>query len=140
MRQGPTYSNSFSGLSGTVTTRQHCTHEGCGTAGYKILDQDMANVLLQIMRDLAPPATQQESSLQTRVCDLDHAAAQDRALQRDIEYGLAALDTLARRITGQRYIDLDERAIRRTLLTQLSEQSLMHRLGVRAPAYAGAAV
>lgn len=149
-----THGNAFAGLSGSTdhslrpvaapitNTDSNLLVDPHGRWAMRLslLEADMAHMLIQILRDLAPPATQMESAFIRQVAELDVAARQDHHLVGQVERGLAALDTLARKLTKRRYIDVPERTLRRTLLSQITEQPLMDRLGVRTPAYASAAL
>lgn len=98
----------------------------------KVIPPEVARMMLQILRDLAPPATQMDSTFIRQVAAFDAATSHDASLMTDIERGLAALDTLARKLTRTNgYLDIEERTLRRTLLGQMAELPLMERLGVR---------
>jgi hypothetical protein len=100
------------------------------------LTADRAQTLLQILRDLAPVGTQVDAPLLRRVSAYDEAATKDPLLTGEILRDLGALDNLAFRMSRKRYHEIAERALRRTLLSQMSEHPLMNRLGVHMTAYA----
>lgn len=148
-----THSTAFAGISGAVTGDRDSQNNVSarmldGQHGNLLLDPtgrwairlnrmepEVARMLLQILRDLSPPATQMDSTFIRQVAAFDAALAHDASLDAEIERGLAALDTLARKLTrGNRYIEIEERTLRRTLLNQIADQPLMERMGVRTPA------
>lgn len=100
------------------------------------LTADRAQTLLQILRDLAPVGTQVDAPLLRRVSAYDEASTKDPLLAAEILRDLSALDQLAFRMSRKRYHEIAERALRRTLLSQMSEYPLMGRLGVHMSAYA----
>lgn len=147
MSQSLLHGNAFAGISGSVTgiapglendARLLVDPSGRWAIRLTALGRPAAQALLQILRDLAPPATQAEGNLIRQVAAFDVAARHDATLMTDITDGLAALDTLARKLTKRGYMDITERTLRRTLLGQISNLSLMDRLGVRTPAAATA--
>ena len=105
-----------------------------------VLEPATARMLLQILRDLAPPATQEDGMLIRQVAAFDVAAMSAPQLVGEMERGLATLDVLARKLTRTNYMEIGERTLRRTLLSQISNDPLMERLGVRPPAYSSAAI
>lgn len=102
----------------------------------RALPLDKARCLLQILRDLSPMGTQVDGPFLRRVSAYDEAAATSAKLADEILRDLTALDTLAYRMARSTYTDIAERALRRTLLSQMGDRPLMERLGVRITAYA----
>jgi hypothetical protein len=102
----------------------------------RALPLDKARCLLQILRDLSPMGTQIDGPFLRRVSAYDEAAATSPKLADEILRDLTALDTLAYRMASSTYTDITERALRRTLLSQMGDRPLMERLGVRITAYA----
>ncbi len=90
---------------------------------------ESAALLLQVLRDLAPAATQSDSTLVRRVAVYDDACAKDAALIGEIRDAMAMLDSLASKLARQRYLEIVDRAMRRTLINQLSNIALFARLG-----------
>jgi len=149
MTQSHARANSFAGISGSVSadyvvagSDSQILLDPTGRWAIRLahLERAAARMLLQILRDLAPPATQADNSFIRQVAAFDLATKQDTQLQGDIERGLAALDVLARKLTRRSYMEVEERTLRRTLLSQMADQPLMDRLGVRTPAYSSAAI
>lgn len=152
----PVFANSFSGISGSVTGEQMQQFEvrtvslpeadllldssGRWAVRLEALTPGTARMLLQMLRDLAPPATQVDSAFIRQVAELDRAAQQDPQLTGEIDRGVAALDALARKLTRRSYVEVEERTLRRTLLSQIGNQPLMDRLGVRQPSPVSAAI
>lgn len=149
MSQSHMHANSFAGISGSVSaeyvvantdTRILLDPTGRWAIRLTSLERTAARMLLQILRDLAPPATQADNAFIRQVAAFDVAAREDRQLLAEIDRGLAALDTLARKLTRRSYLEIEERTLRRTLLSQIADQPLLDRLGVRTPAYSSAAI
>jgi len=153
------FANSFAGPSGCATGGERATGAARQVRsvalpeGGMLLDPsgrwalrvnnmtaESANVLLQILRDLAPQATQVDSASIRSVAAYDEAISKDPSLARHIRDGIQTVDALAHKLTKRRYVDVDERTMRRTLLSQLAGLPLLDRLGVRPPAYASAAI
>ncbi len=144
-----THCNAFAGISGSVTGNMPTAEAdaqllldptGRWAIRLTTLDKQVALMLLQILRDLAPPATQADSTFIRQVSAFDVAARNDSSLMQEIERGLAALDVLSRKLTRRSYIEVPERTMRRALVSQISEHPLMDRLGVRTPFYSTAAM
>lgn len=144
----PLHSNAFAGISGSVSSTQapevdmQLLLDPTGRWAIRLtaIEKPVALMLLQILRDLAPPATQADSSFIRQVSAFDVAARHDSNLMAEIERGLAALDVLARKLTRRSYLEVQERTLRRTLISQIGEQPLMERLGLRTPAHVSAAM
>jgi hypothetical protein len=153
------HANSFAGIHGCMTATERPPFTATGLRSVTLpegalllepsgrwalrlrhLPGDTAQMLLQVLRDLSPPATQIDSSFIRRVAAYDDACAHDPTLLNQISEGVCTLDALAIRITKRRYLELEERALRRTLLLQLTDSPLLDRLGARAPAYSSAAI
>lgn len=148
------HSTAFAGIYGAVATlvEPNCVVttprdesvllDPSGSWGLRLhnLPADTARMLLQILRDTSPSATQTDSSLIRRVAAYDEACQQDASLLPEIERGLGALDVLARKLTRQNYLAVEQRPLRRSMLAQLAHQPLFNRLGVQIEVYAGAAV
>jgi hypothetical protein len=145
----PVHSTAFAGISGVAFPTEQTSGPGNSVRavalpnGALLLDPagrwalrlhkigaESAHVLLQVLRDLAPAATQQDSTLVRRVAVYDDACSKDSQLATQIRDGMQLLDSLARKLTKRRYLEIEERAMRRNLLMQLADVSVFARMGV----------
>lgn len=153
------HANSFAGIHGAMTASEQAPLTSTGLRSVTLpegalllepsgrwalrlrhISGEQAQMLLQVLRDLSPPATQIDSSFIRRVAAYDDACATDRRLLGQISDSVVMLDALSQKLTKRRYLQVEERALRRTLLTQLADMPLLERLGARAPAYSSAAI
>jgi hypothetical protein len=135
----PSHVTAFAGIHGSATSLSHVGPKegsvlldaaGLWAVRLHILSPEQARTLLQVMRDLSPQGTQLDAPLVRRISAYDEAAANNSRFAAEIADGVGKLDRLSRKIGKNVYLALNERPLRRTILTQMDNHPLFQRLGV----------
>lgn len=135
----PSHVTAFAGIHGSATSLSRVEPKegsvlldaaGLWAVRLHILSPEQARTLLQIMRDLSPQGTQLDAPLVRRISAYDEAAANNARFAAEIADGVGKLDRLSRKIGKNVYLALNERPLRRTILTQMDNHPLFQRLGV----------
>ncbi len=141
------HNNAFAGISGSVAETNSPTSrssvkdapnqtsalliDSSGRWGVRLtaLPQDMAKLLLQLLRDTAPVVLPQDTHLVRRVAAYDEAAARDPHLLGELERTAGRLDVLAFRVFNCSYLEIAERHQRRALIDEIDELAIFTQLG-----------
>ena len=141
------HNNAFAGISGSVAAASSPTAQSSvkdetnqssallidssGRWGVRLsaLPQDMARLLLQLLRDTAPVVLPQDAHLVRRVAAYDEAAARDPHLLEELERTAGRLNVMAFRVFNCSYMEITERHQRRALIDEIDELAIFTQLG-----------